>query len=153
VEGVVLMDPIIASSKALLQAYLTSSAEFIAMLDKRTSGEIAYDKVVVAGLKRGLSIELALKAAGEKYPEEALKWDKSTIESIGEHYKFLKGHDEIMSLHKQLVIREKQEASLRSENNFLLSRIKQLEGAAGKTGRNEPCPCGSGKKFKKCCGG
>jgi len=19
-------------------------------------------------------------------------------------------------------------------------------------GRNEPCPCGSGKKFKKCCG-
>jgi len=20
-----------------------------------------------------------------------------------------------------------------------------------KTGRNEPCPCGSGKKFKKCC--
>lgn len=21
-----------------------------------------------------------------------------------------------------------------------------------KTGRNEPCPCGSGKKFKKCCG-
>jgi uncharacterized protein len=22
-----------------------------------------------------------------------------------------------------------------------------------KVGRNEPCPCGSGKKFKKCCGG
>ena len=22
---------------------------------------------------------------------------------------------------------------------------------AGKTGRNDPCPCGSGKKFKKCC--
>lgn len=20
-----------------------------------------------------------------------------------------------------------------------------------KTGRNDPCPCGSGKKFKKCC--
>jgi hypothetical protein len=23
---------------------------------------------------------------------------------------------------------------------------------APKTGRNEPCPCGSGKKFKRCCG-
>lgn len=23
----------------------------------------------------------------------------------------------------------------------------------GKVGRNEPCPCGSGKKYKKCCGG
>ena len=23
--------------------------------------------------------------------------------------------------------------------------------AVGRVGRNEPCPCGSGKKFKKCC--
>jgi uncharacterized protein YecA (UPF0149 family) len=23
---------------------------------------------------------------------------------------------------------------------------------AEKVGRNDPCPCGSGKKFKKCCG-
>ena len=22
-----------------------------------------------------------------------------------------------------------------------------------RTGRNDPCPCGSGKKYKKCCGG
>ena len=26
-------------------------------------------------------------------------------------------------------------------------------GPTGKVGRNDPCPCGSGKKFKKCCGG
>jgi preprotein translocase subunit SecA len=25
--------------------------------------------------------------------------------------------------------------------------------APPKVGRNEPCPCGSGKKYKKCCGG
>jgi uncharacterized protein YecA (UPF0149 family) len=24
--------------------------------------------------------------------------------------------------------------------------------APQKVGRNEPCPCGSGKKYKKCCG-
>ncbi|MCB1903860.1 MAG: SEC-C domain-containing protein, partial [Gammaproteobacteria bacterium] len=24
--------------------------------------------------------------------------------------------------------------------------------AGPKVGRNDPCPCGSGKKFKKCCG-
>lgn len=23
----------------------------------------------------------------------------------------------------------------------------------GKIGRNEPCPCGSGRKYKRCCGG
>ncbi|HAV61403.1 MAG TPA: hypothetical protein DCY13_03455, partial [Verrucomicrobiales bacterium] len=24
--------------------------------------------------------------------------------------------------------------------------------APPKVGRNDPCPCGSGRKFKKCCG-
>jgi len=28
----------------------------------------------------------------------------------------------------------------------------QFKRDAPKTGRNEPCPCGSGKKYKKCCG-
>jgi uncharacterized protein len=31
-----------------------------------------------------------------------------------------------------------------------LPRQEPLRSA--KVGRNEPCPCGSGKKFKKCCG-
>ena len=29
---------------------------------------------------------------------------------------------------------------------------KQVVRAEPKTGRNDPCPCGSGRKFKKCCG-
>ncbi|UXY13093.1 YchJ family protein [Kosakonia sp. ML.JS2a] len=27
-----------------------------------------------------------------------------------------------------------------------------IDGARPQFGRNDPCPCGSGKKFKKCCG-
>lgn len=27
-----------------------------------------------------------------------------------------------------------------------------MKAAAGKVGRNDPCPCGSGKKYKHCCG-
>jgi len=27
----------------------------------------------------------------------------------------------------------------------------QAQAQAVKVGRNDPCPCGSGKKFKKCC--
>ena len=27
-----------------------------------------------------------------------------------------------------------------------------VKKAADKVGRNDPCPCGSGKKYKKCCG-
>ncbi len=30
--------------------------------------------------------------------------------------------------------------------------IKQVVRSGPKTGRNDPCPCGSSKKFKKCCG-
>lgn len=29
---------------------------------------------------------------------------------------------------------------------------KPMPASSGKIGRNEPCPCGSGKKYKKCCG-
>ena len=28
----------------------------------------------------------------------------------------------------------------------------EFVAAEEKVGRNEPCPCGSGKKYKKCCG-
>lgn len=43
---------------------------------------------------------------------------------------------------------------------FVLSRGEAAEPSKGKTvkrdgkkvGRNDPCPCGSGKKYKKCCG-
>jgi len=31
-------------------------------------------------------------------------------------------------------------------------RPTQLRRTAEKVGRNDPCPCGSGKKYKKCCG-
>jgi uncharacterized protein YecA (UPF0149 family) len=29
---------------------------------------------------------------------------------------------------------------------------KTVKHEGDKTGRNDPCPCGSGKKYKKCCG-
>lgn len=31
-------------------------------------------------------------------------------------------------------------------------RPVNLFPASSKIGRNDPCPCGSGKKYKKCCG-
>ncbi len=34
-----------------------------------------------------------------------------------------------------------------------LSAREPARRIAPKVGRNDPCPCGSGKKFKKCCDG
>lgn len=36
---------------------------------------------------------------------------------------------------------------------ILRGTSSQVTVGRQKVGRNEPCPCGSGKKFKKCCGG
>jgi preprotein translocase subunit SecA len=32
------------------------------------------------------------------------------------------------------------------------ARVQQVVRGQAKVGRNDPCPCGSGKKYKKCCG-
>ena len=31
-------------------------------------------------------------------------------------------------------------------------QVQQVVRSGDKVGRNDPCPCGSGKKYKKCCG-
>jgi preprotein translocase subunit SecA len=31
-------------------------------------------------------------------------------------------------------------------------QVQQIVRSGSKVGRNDPCPCGSGKKYKKCCG-
>jgi len=34
----------------------------------------------------------------------------------------------------------------------VVSEQQQIVNSEPKAGRNDPCPCGSGRKFKKCCG-
>jgi preprotein translocase subunit SecA len=56
--------------------------------------------------------------------------------------------------------REEEVESIRQKQkqDYVLSRGEDTPAAqtikheSGKVGRNEPCPCGSGKKYKKCCG-
>ncbi len=44
-------------------------------------------------------------------------------------------------------------ASIWTKNGFSLRELKkQTTVVSNKVGRNEPCPCGSGKKYKQCCG-
>jgi uncharacterized protein len=31
-------------------------------------------------------------------------------------------------------------------------KVETYKREEPKVGRNDPCPCGSGKKYKKCCG-
>jgi uncharacterized protein YecA (UPF0149 family) len=49
--------------------------------------------------------------------------------------------------------KERQAALMREEMER--NRLRALQAnlqQTKKVGRNDPCPCGSGKKYKKCCG-
>lgn len=35
---------------------------------------------------------------------------------------------------------------------YLDGELHDAAGGVGSPGRNSPCPCGSGRKFKRCCG-
>jgi len=55
-------------------------------------------------------------------------------------------HDEV----GQFAMAERQRAAAQAPQAE--QKIKQIKLEQPKVGRNDPCPCGSGKKFKKCCG-
>jgi preprotein translocase subunit SecA len=48
--------------------------------------------------------------------------------------------------------RRRQEFMMSNQSNGDEGSARQAKRDAGKVGRNDPCPCGSGKKFKKCHG-
>ena len=43
-------------------------------------------------------------------------------------------------------------AGLQEEIDRMWAESRPAGGAKTTVGRNDPCPCGSGKKYKKCCG-
>jgi len=55
-------------------------------------------------------------------------------------------HDEV----GQFAMAEQQRAAAQAPQGE--RKVKQIRLEHPKVGRNEPCPCGSGKKYKKCCG-
>jgi preprotein translocase subunit SecA len=55
-------------------------------------------------------------------------------------------HDEV----GQFAMAERQRAAAQAPQGE--QKVKQIRLEQPKVGRNDPCPCGSGKKYKKCCG-
>jgi len=107
-------------------------------------------------LKEGIG----LRGYGQKdplreYQREGFEMFANMVERIKE--------DVIGQLFHIQVTREEEVDELdqqaRKESEVVFSHGGRKEGgkqvpvvAGQKTGRNDPCPCGSGKKYKKCCG-
>jgi len=58
--------------------------------------------------------------------------------------------DDIEEAFQRRKKRELQEAAMAGTGEY--QAVQQVTRSGSKVGRNDPCPCGSGKKFKKCCG-
>lgn len=62
--------------------------------------------------------------------------DGVNFKSIRQMKKWMKDHEE----------------ELRAENPEAAPKVETVVHEGPRIGRNDPCPCGSGKKYKKCCG-
>ena len=58
--------------------------------------------------------------------------------------------DEIEEAFQRRKRRELEQARMAGSGDH--QQVQQVVRNAAKVGRNDPCPCGSGKKYKKCCG-
>jgi hypothetical protein len=76
--------------------------------------------------------------------EKMAAWHKPMPE--GEHAALL---EKIAANERELEENKRELAKTKQQYEHL---IKQPMDVTPKVGRNEPCPCGSGKKYKKCCG-
>lgn len=62
-------------------------------------------------------------------------------------------HMAVVASHKSMSSLTNPSAAIRiGERLEASARGAQIKRVAPKIGRNEPCPCGSGKKYKQCCG-
>ena len=61
---------------------------------------------------------------------------------------------QILSVAPRIESTERVEVAKPTSEGFLdgRARVSNKPASSKKVGRNDPCPCGSGKKYKKCCG-
>ena len=94
-------------------------------------------------LRRGIG----LRAYGQHDP--VISYTKEGFEMF--EYMIADIHEETVKI--LLKIEVKQTPKMERENQNLMTNSKNVPAKAGKkVGPNDPCPCGSGRKFKHCCG-
>jgi hypothetical protein len=93
----------------------------------------------------GLSLESELRATFGVMAGAVLASARKPAEVfyLPSAYLFARKSESLEQVGERLVERRRQ----------LLMTDATVKRETPKVGRNEPCPCGSGKKFKKCCGG
>ena len=104
-----------------------------------------------ADLKR--DVVIAAKLMGVAFPELE-QWKLEVEEKRLEiETRLLEQDTQRLLLEQERLARELREVKAKEQSlrRQLAEKQSQQEPTSKKIGRNDPCPCGSGKKFKKCC--
>jgi preprotein translocase subunit SecA len=88
------------------------------------------------------TLEYLFKVSAVKEEKEVSVFDFSRQQLL---------HEE-KSQFQDIHLKEEAEAAGSYEGQLPQEKIATYKREAPKVGRNDPCPCGSGKKYKKCCG-
>ncbi len=83
-----------------------------------------------------------------EYTGEAYDMFKQMTDTIGEEFMRYIFHARVMQMEREQTPLRMVGSSGADEESEALGQRQ----TGDKVGRNDPCPCGSGKKFKKCCG-
>lgn len=70
----------------------------------------------------------------------------SAYERLGELFTRLPGRE------ADLQALAAEQRAWQQETGGIVATASPVRRAAPKVGRNDPCPCGSGRKYKRCCG-
>jgi preprotein translocase subunit SecA len=103
---------------------------------------------------------IGLRAIGQRdplieYKREAYEMFQGLTMSINEDYLRYLLHAELVQephLSKQRELQLQPVGTSSSRHSAGRRNRHSQPSKSGKIGRNDPCPCGSGKKYKKCCG-
>ena len=101
-------------------------------------------------LKRGISLRgYANENPINAYKREGLEMFNAMVESIQEDTVRLLLKAEIRNAP---AARPARPQNLQANDNAAQKSANSAPVAKKKVGRNDPCPCGSGLKYKNCCG-
>jgi preprotein translocase subunit SecA len=99
-------------------------------------------------------ISLIFKAEMRTYQEErkqVIRRKEREMANIQTHHQESTGMG-VKTVAKQQSTEESEEGGEEQEVKTERVKLKPIQRTQPKVGRNDPCPCGSGKKYKKCCG-
>ena len=142
--------------------------ETIAGLEARASDDVFFMACFVRGLKLGRTDEsdlsddvvdsleslLEIQKLLEQYSDVSGMDGADEQVNIQKAVKLIANLEKTIGDHVALINVGLKPARMQKarEKRPLHNPKKTMRQGVRKTGRNEPCPCGSGKKYKKCCG-